>query len=291
MEELKQCPICNHSTFNIYSNVKDHSVSKEEFKIVECTQCNFTFTNPRPESGSIVKYYESDDYISHTDKPKNLTQRIYKIARKFTLKSKINLITKFKKKGNLLDYGCGTGDFLHIAKSKGWSIMGLEINNKAREISQKKNGSDSIVSDIKELKNLKFDIITLWHVLEHVHDLNPLMSELKNKLKQNGKIIVAVPNYRCADQQYYKENWAGWDVPRHLYHFDQDSMKKLISKHKMKLAGIYPMYLDSFYVSLLSEEYKSGKQKYIPALINGFISNIKAIKNKNYSSLIYVIEL
>lgn len=293
-EKLSECPVCNSTNIQNHQVVLDQSISKESFVIMKCKSCNFQFTNPRPTLDEIDKYYHSEEYISHSDKSNSIINIIYKLARKFALRSKRKLINKIakQKKGRLLDYGCGTGYFLQEMKKDGWKIAGVEPNDQARAISNHLN-NQSVVRNLSELKmkNQKFNIITLWHVLEHIHDLNDMIKKLKDILKEKGKIIIAVPNIDSYDQQLFGEHWAAYDVPRHLYHFDQDTMKTLMLKHGLRIKKVYPLKLDSFYISLLSNKYKNGKNKYLNSFITGYKSNSYASKNKNnYSSLIYEIK-
>ncbi|MEQ6121342.1 class I SAM-dependent methyltransferase [Reichenbachiella sp. MALMAid0571] len=211
--------------------------------------------------------------------------------RNFTLAGKLRILNKLSKKKTLLDYGCGTGDFLKYCQSNNWNVTGIEINKNANQIAKEKIG-DTIFNDINDIdKTNKFDIITLWHVLEHIHDLKKVFKKLKNKLTKSGHLIVALPNHECLDQKIYKEYWAAYDVPRHLYHFNRLTFNKLASKMDMKVVKIIPMKFDSYYVSLLSEKYKSGSTSYIKSFINGWKSNRWASKNgNNYSSLIYILK-
>lgn len=291
-EKLSECPVCSASNLKNHKVVKDYSVSQESFNIMVCENCNFQFTNPRPNQEEIGKYYKSEDYISHSDKSNTPINFLYKLARKYALSSKkklINSITK-NKKGRILDYGCGTGYFLKTMKDNGWKTYGIEPNDDARKIASSKSKVEENIEDLK-LKNKKFDVITLWHVLEHIHNLNETMKVLKTILKEKGKIVIAVPNIESYEQSVFEEQWAAYDVPRHLYHFSQDTMNTLILKHGLKIKKIHPMKLDSYYISLLSNKYKFDKNKFIQSIITGYKSNIYAIKNENnYSSLIYIIK-
>ncbi|QCR23991.1 class I SAM-dependent methyltransferase [Pontibacter sp. SGAir0037] len=288
-ERLEQCPICGKEDFKNFIVVTDNAVSKESFVIVECENCTFKFTNPRPDSAGIGKYYESEEYISHSNTKSGIINRAYHVVRSITTKQKVELINRYSPgKGNILDYGCGTGVFLSACKNDGWEIRGVEPNAKAREIASKET-SEIIASEISEIEGEKFDVITLWHVLEHIHTLNETMAELISLLQEDGTLIIAVPNADSHDAQQYKENWAAYDVPRHLYHFTQPTMKRLLKKHKMKLEEVLPMKFDAYYVSMLSEKHKEGKTKMINSVVNGYKSNSYAEKNGNdYSSLIFV---
>jgi 2-polyprenyl-3-methyl-5-hydroxy-6-metoxy-1,4-benzoquinol methylase len=291
-EKLNECPICSASNLKNHLVVKDHSVSQESFNIMICENCNFQFTNPRPSEEEIGKYYQSEEYISHSDKANSPINLIYKMARKYALASKKRLINSIAKdkKGRILDYGCGTGYFLETMKEDGWKTYGLEPNEKAREIAKTKTKVKENLEQLN-LKNKKFDIITLWHVLEHIHNINDTIKVLKTILKEKGKIVIAVPNIDSYENNVFENDWAAYDVPRHLYHFNQDTMNTLMLKHGLKIKKVYPMKLDAYYISLLSNKYKYNKNKFLESFITGYKSNSYAIKNKNnYSSLIYIIK-
>ena len=287
-EKLEECPVCKHSQFTNYLICDDHSVSGESFALVKCDKCSLVFTNPRPEQSSLPDYYQSDQYISHTDKGNSLINFIYKLVRKYTITRKIKLIDKLNRgSGSLLDYGCGTGDFIKAANKKGWHAYGYEPDKDAKNIASARN-PDKILDKI-ENHNGPFDIITAWHVIEHVSELNKTIKNLKKILAPDGHLIIALPNHKSYDAAYYKEFWAGYDVPRHLYHFDQESIKSFASKFKLRLIHTLPMKFDSFYVSMLSEKYR-GNGNLFNAMKTGLKSNKKASKTNDYSSLIYIFQ-
>jgi len=290
LEKVSACPICNHTDFKEHIICTDHMVTKEKFTIVKCDHCNFLFTNPKPDKNHISSYYKSDQYISHTDKSNNLVNSIYKIARHFTIKQKVKLVTSLASHKTILDFGCGTGDLLHAFKKANWKAFGFEPDKQASVIAKKKSGLE-IFNQLDQLDTLSdISMISLWHVLEHVTDLNRTIQKLRSILSVGGKILIAVPNNESFDAEYYQQFWAAYDVPRHLYHFTQQSMEKLMKKHALKIINIHPMKLDSFYVSLLSEKYQSGSSNMIKSFLNGWKSNIYAKKhNNNYSSLIYIV--
>lgn len=271
--------------------VKDHSVSKEIFELHYNSEFDMLETSPLPSPSELSKYYETEDYISHTDTKRNLFEKVYHLVRSYAIKNKISLINSLSDKGTFLDIGCGTGDVLKAAQDNGWKITGIEPNEKARTIANSKTNNS--VFDISELNNLadnSFDVISLWHVLEHLPNLEEHVSLFKRLLKPNGKLIIAVPNHKSYDAAYYKEFWAAYDVPRHLWHFSQNSIKLLFSKFGMTVVKTLPMKFDSFYVSLLSETYKTGQRNFIKAFFIGLRSNMKAKQTSEYSSLIYVLE-
>ena len=230
-------------------------------------------------------YYQSQAYISHSNTQKGIVPFLYRLAQKWSLKNKINLINSLSNhKGTLLDIGAGTGNFCETSKQNSWDVYGVEPSEKARGVAAKKN--IFLYQSIEDFTGQQFDVITLWHVLEHLPDLENTITAIQKLLKPNGVLIVAVPNYNSFDAKHYKGFWAAYDVPRHLWHFSQKSMSKLFSKN-MKLLKTKPMIFDSFYVSLLSEKYKTGNSFAIKALWIGFWSNIRALSTKEYSSLIY----
>ena len=288
-ERLEHCPICGKEEFKNFLVVTDNSVSKESFVIVECENCTFKFTNPRPDIESIGSYYESEDYISHSNTKTGIINRAYHVVRSITTKQKVELINRHAPgKGSILDYGCGTGVFLSACKKDGWNVRGVEPNDKAREQAKESAGT-TIARSLSELADEKFNVITLWHVLEHIHTLNETINQLISHLTEDGVLVIAVPNADSHDAKQYKADWAAYDVPRHLYHFTQPTMKRFLKKHKMQLEEVLPMKFDAYYVSLLSEKHKEGKTKMISSVLNGYKSNSYAEKNGNdYSSLIFV---
>ena len=273
---------------------KDHTVSGEKFELIYNSDLDMYKTHPQPKEEQLPAYYKSEDYISHTDSNKSVLDKMYQVVKNYTLSKKVKLIQSFHTTDlNLLDIGCGTGDLLKLAEKQNWKVSGVEPNEEARALAQNKiTDSNKIVSDLKDLINMsnQFDVITMWHVLEHVPNLDDYIDTIKKLLKPNGVLVVAVPNHKSFDANHYKEFWAAFDVPRHLWHFSQKSIKVIFHKHQMKVTQVLPMCFDSYYVSLLSEKYKFGKSNYSTAFWNGFVSNWKARKSKEYSSLIYVIK-
>ena len=270
-----------------FLSCKDHTVSGEVYKVMINKEYDMLVTTPVPKN--LASYYKSENYISHTDSKKSLLDKVYQIVKNTTLKRKLKLIDSFKTSSkNILDVGSGTGDFLKVCKNNSWSVFGVEPNLDARNIAAKKG--ITLQENLSELKNIQFDVITLWHVLEHVEDLSAYISILNKLLCKDGKLLIAVPNFKSEDANYYKEFWAAFDVPRHLWHFSQTSIFKLFSSENMIVEKITPMKFDAYYVSLLSEKYKSGKMNPIKSFYRGFVSNLKAKRSKEYSSLIYVLK-
>jgi 2-polyprenyl-3-methyl-5-hydroxy-6-metoxy-1,4-benzoquinol methylase len=287
------CPVCGAADFENKWKAKDHTVSGEFFDIAVCHQCTLAFTQDVPDADSIGPYYKSENYISHSNTSKGIVNNIYHAVRKRTLANKRKLIVAATglQQGNLLDVGSGTGAFVNEMKEHNWSVTGLEPDEDARKVA----ASDYKVrleemNRFSQLPAGSFDAITLWHVLEHVHDLHPYVKQLGNLLKENGRLFIAVPNYTSYDAAVYKENWAAFDVPRHLYHFSPESIRTLMQENGLKVIQYKPMWYDSVYISLLSSKYKNGKTNWIGAGWSGLLSNLKALSNtQRCSSVIYVI--
>jgi 2-polyprenyl-3-methyl-5-hydroxy-6-metoxy-1,4-benzoquinol methylase len=293
MYNYTNCPVCKGQNFTPFLSCKDHTVSQDVFNIITCTDCNFKFTNPIPNVSDLGSYYKSEDYISHSDTKKGIVSRLYHLVRAHTLKKKLALVSSYVSRGTIMDYGCGTGMFLNVCQDAGWRSFGMEPDSGARKIAKDmklKVYESREVLDFAH-KEERIDAITLWHVLEHIVDLDDTLKFFKSKLSKDGVLIIAVPNYTSHDAKYYGEFWAAYDVPRHLYHFEEKSLSQLLSSYGFKLETTLPMKFDSFYVSMLSEKYKTGSINFISAFLRGLISNIKAKSSSEYSSVIYVFKL
>ena len=289
----KACPSCNSADIKAVITAQDYTVSQKTFDIWECSNCALRFTQDVPDAASIGPYYKSEDYISHTNTRKGLVNSLYHIVRKQTLSDKRQLLSSATrlKQGKMLDIGAGTGAFVAYMAENGWEVTGLEPDQAAREVAYTQNKVRLLpMSDFYSLAPDSYDAITLWHVLEHVHDLHAYVGQLARLLKKEGRIFIAVPNYTSYDAAVYKGAWAAYDVPRHLYHFSPDAMEDLLTKHGLQLQVSRPMWYDSFYISMLSEKYRNGRNNTVKAFFMGLISNIKAFVDKSKcSSLIYVI--
>ena len=270
-----------------YLKTKDFLVTKEHFHLEYDSEKDMLITQPIPTD--ITKYYDSNNYISHTDESKSLLEKVYQRVKKITLSQKVKLINNYsKEQKTILDIGCGTGEFLSTAKTDNWNTIGVELSTQAREIAIKKNLT--IYKTLESITNQKFNIITLWHVLEHLPNLDKQINLIENLLEENGTLIIAVPNYKSHDAQYYRQYWAAYDTPRHLWHFSKTSITKIFKEHNLSVKKILPMYFDSYYVSLLSEKYKKGYSNYFMAFYRGLVSNIKAKQSGEYSSHIYILQ-
>lgn len=289
------CPVCGSSDIHPLHAVKDHTVSGKEFVIWQCGQCTLRFTQDVPDANTIGPYYKSPEYISHTDESKGLVNNLYKKVRNYTLGQKAALIQKATglSTGHILDVGCGTGAFLNTMQQKGWQVKGVEPDSDARNMARRLYDLEIAPPEALEaFDSAFFDAITLWHVLEHVHELHPYMDRLHSLLKPNGRLFIAVPNYQSLDAEVYRLNWAAYDVPRHLYHFTPKAMKALLAQHRLQLVAQRPMWFDSFYISLLSSKYRNGKSpNWIHAGLTGLRSNLNALLQPHKcSSIIYVIK-
>ncbi len=275
-----------------YLTVKDYSVSGEEFQLLHNKELDMLETFPQPLAERLSEYYKSDDYISHTDTKRNLLELVYHSVRQIALKRKLKLINSFDSESkNLLDIGCGTGDFLVTALKDNWTITGIEPDEKARQIAKSKtNNSVFEIEQLEKLKPHSFDVITLWHVLEHLPNLEMHTALFKSLLKSSGTLVIAVPNFKSYDAHYYKNFWAAYDAPRHLWHFSKITIEELFKKENLNLVKTLPMIFDAYYVSLLSEKYKSGFMNPFKGFWIGLRSNLKARSSKEYSSHIYILK-
>jgi 2-polyprenyl-3-methyl-5-hydroxy-6-metoxy-1,4-benzoquinol methylase len=290
MEILVNCPVCNSVELLSSFQITDYSISKEVFNTSVCNECEFLFTNPRPNQDGISKYYESTEYISHSNTKRGLTNKIYQVVRQYSIKKKIDLVASYNDAGKILDIGCGTGEFLSSCKKRGWITKGIEPNDKARSYSHSEYGLDVInESEIIHIPSGSFETITMWHVLEHVHHLKKRIEEVSLILKNRGIAVVAVPNHESFDASHYGKYWAAYDIPRHLYHFSAANIKQLFNQYNFEWIKSVPMRFDSFYVSILSEKYRSNKFPFINGLNIGLKSNLMAGKNpEKFSSVIYI---
>jgi 2-polyprenyl-3-methyl-5-hydroxy-6-metoxy-1,4-benzoquinol methylase len=285
---IQNCPLCGHHEFDHFMSLKDNMITKEDFNVVSCKSCGFHFTSPIPSIDDIGRYYKSEDYISHSSSKKGFINSIYNRVRNYTLKQKVKLVSDFSTGKNLLDVGSGTGHFLNQAKLDGFSVQGLEPDSDAVDFAKQNFNIDlEPLSTLYHIEANSKDVITMWHVLEHVYDLQKDFTQLVNVLKPNACLVIAVPNMESYDANYYKEMWAAYDVPRHLYHFRKNDINFLAEKHNCKLIAVKPMKFDSFYVSMLSEKYKGGN--IVKAFFVGLKSNMRASKNGGYSSQIYIL--
>jgi len=286
------CPVCQSAEIDPALQAVDHTVSHESFAIWQCRQCTLRFTQDVPDAASIGAYYRSENYISHSNTSKGIVNQLYHQVRKKTLSDKYRLIvsTIRKKQGKLLDIGAGTGAFVGFMQQEGWEVTGLEPDETARERARTDHRVQLMDADrLFSLPSDNFDAVTLWHVMEHVHELHSYVEQLKSLVRRDGRIFIAVPNYTSFDAGIYREAWAAYDVPRHLYHFSPKAMETLFDQHGLQLQYSHPMWYDAVYISILSENYRRNGSM-IRGIFNGFFSNTRAFVDKSRcSSLIYVV--
>ena len=285
---MKTCPWCGTPTENKYIELKDHFLSKEVFSILECPQCGLLFTYPRPAPDVIGKYYQSEDYYSHQENNKGFIPRLYEFVKSFNIKHKANLAISGVPQGSLLDIGCGVGDFLVHIKQQGWEVQGIEPSADAKQIAQSRLVFlPKDPSEYAQFEDASFDVITLWHVLEHIDDLHFQTSEICRLLKPGGRLIIALPNFQSFDCQYYKDKWAAWDVPRHLNHFSQQTIQSIITSTGFQIIDTQKLIWDAYYISFMSERFLGHSLPLVRGAWTGLRSNLKASKNGMYSSLVY----
>jgi len=293
-ETLGSCPLCGSNNIHKgYKKIKDHAVSQDDFTLDRCQDCDLIFTNPRPSQKEIHPYYAFDEYYSHSDGGNDLISKIYQTVKDRNISTKLKRLKKLiGRQGKWLDYGCGTAELINQGKINGWTVFGVEPNEQAFSLSKLKL-PNQIFQSIHSCDENSFDIITLYHVLEHIHDLKETVNLLLNRLKVGGYIIIAVPNPLSPDSEKYGAFWAGWDLPRHLYHFTDHTMQLFAQIYNLNLIETEPLIFDSYYVSLLSEKYKNPNSsnivKYSSAFVSGIQSNTMARINSNrqHSSNIY----
>lgn len=286
-----KCPWCGSDKAQINLWLKDEFLSKEDFHICECLNCGLLYTMPRPSKDKIGEYYKSEEYYSHQENKKGFIPKVYEAVKKINLKHKYKLASNGLKVGKVLDIGCGVGDFLHTAEMHGWECTGVEPSEDAKVIAQKRmNGKIISSEDLENIPEGYFDLITMWHVLEHVDDLRWQVEQLRRLVKPKGRVVIALPNYKSYDGQYYKELWAAYDVPRHLNHFNKTTLTKIFKANGMELVKIDKLRWDAYYISYMSEQYKLHSLPLARGVYRGWISNCKAKRSGEWSSLVYIFE-
>lgn len=284
-----KCPWCGSNKAQINLWLKDEFLTKKDFHICECLNCGLLYTMPRPSKEKIGAYYKSDEYYSHQENKKGFVPRLYEAIKKINLKHKFRLASRDLPVGKLLDIGCGVGDFLHVAENKGWQCTGVEPSEEAREIARQRIKGDLLYSeDLEQLPDQSFDLITMWHVLEHVDDLKWQVAQLQRLIKPEGRIVIAVPNYRSYDGRFYNAYWAAYDVPRHLNHFNKTVITKIFKTSGLSLVCMDKLVWDAYYISFMSEQYKHHFMPLVRGVFRGLVSNAKARRSGEWSSLVYV---
>lgn len=288
------CPICGDTQLKPAMTCTDHFATGETFVTVQCQNCTFVFTQDFPSENNIGAYYNVPSYISHSDTHKGLINTLYHWARKSALKSKSKIVIREAsvKKGTLLDIGCGTGYFLDKMKKLKWVVTGIEKSDETRRYAKERFGLDCQNSEyLFDIKPQTKDVITMWHVLEHIESLDEVMVQLHSILKDSGVAIIALPNKDSYDAKSYKEHWAAYDVPRHLWHFSPNTFSLLANKHQFEIKEMKPMYFDTFYISMLSEKNKNTFCASLIGLLKGALFFLRSLRHtQKCSSIIYILK-
>lgn len=291
LEEVAQCPVCHGTKFQNTITCADHTTTGELFHVKHCEDCTLGITSPRPPEAEAARYYQSEAYISHSGKSKGLFDSIYLLIRSLTVRWKYRLIQPYLGSQGLLDVGCGTGSFLQIVHQNGHPVQGVEPSEIARESIPK---TIPVTSSLDQLQGKTFDVITLWHVIEHIYQLEGTLQKLKSLMAPGAALFLAVPNHESADAKKYRQAWAAYDVPRHIWHFNRKSMATFLQREGLRITAVIPMKLDAYYVSLLSERYRRsgspGIKGLTQAIYSALRSNRSAKRDGNYSSLIFVVQ-
>jgi ubiquinone/menaquinone biosynthesis C-methylase UbiE len=294
MENLTSCLVCGHHELTQELTCKDFVATGESFDLYRCNHCSFLFTNPRPGMNEIGPYYQSDRYVSHAGDKQNFSfmYKVYDVVRDYSIHQKLKLIKSYHPSGTMMDLGCGLGYFLDgVVKDNTFKVSGVDISNEAIEYVRNKFGyTVHHETGLDQMPAHSFDVITQWHVLEHVHLLNERMQQLKRLLTPGGTMFIAVPNSNSWDAKHYGEFWDGYDVPRHLYHFNQKSFNLLMEKHGFKVVATKPMIFDAPYISMRSEVHKGKNLAFVRGALSGAVSTINALGKKDYSSLLFVVK-
>ena len=286
-----KCPWCGSEKAQINLWLRDEFLTKEDFHICECLNCGLLYTMPRPDKDKIGAYYKSEAYYSHQENKKGFIPKVYERVKSINLKHKYRLATNGLQPGKLLDIGCGVGDFLHTAEMHGWECIGVEPSDDAKSIAQKRIKGKIITSmELEGFPDGSFDVITMWHVLEHVDDIKWQVAQLQRLVNPSGRVIIALPNYKSYDGQYYKEQWAAYDVPRHLNHFNRNTLSKIFKTSGLELIKMDKLKWDAYYISYLSEQYRHHSLPLVRGLYRGLISNCQAKRSGEWSSLVYVFD-
>lgn len=288
---LTECPLCGSGKADLHLKLKDYFLTKENFEILRCKRCGLLYTWPHPTGDSVGKYYKSDDYLSHNENRKGLIPFFYNIVKQLNMAGKLRMATNRTQGRRLLDFGCGTGDFLRFAQQRDYLVTGADIFPEVCNLASKKLGKQVVnPDDVFNLPDSSFDIITMWHVLEHICNLKLLAGQMERLLAVGGRLVVALPNYQSYDARYYKDKWAAYDVPRHLNHFNLQSLKAVFAATSLQFVDVMPLKWDAYYISILSEGYAGHRNAFVKGILNGFKSNCSARKSGQYSSCVYIFE-
>ena len=290
---INRCPVCGHSSFKHFLNVPDWLVSKEVFELQQCEQCQFVFTANAPLEKDAGPYYNSEEYVEHSDTSSGLIYSVYHVARRAMLHYKYIKIKRLHAGKKLLDVGSGSGYFLNFMKKKGYNVTGVEISKKAVALCKKNFGikAHSPSEFLEEKLDTDYDIISLWHVFEHVYSYDAYFELFSKSLNNNGYLILALPNCDSQDARMNKSYWGAYDTPRHIWHFTSKTIELFAMGRGFKMIKKHRMPLDPFFNVMVSDSYKD-KFTFLPlTLLKGLYSYIISLLNiEKSSSIIYIFQ-
>ena len=265
--------------------IKDYFYSQEVFEVLPSKHEGILETFPKLSEEKLSEYYYHEKYISHQTQSKSLFDKAYQFAKRFMTKRKQKMVLKFHSSGRILDIGTGTGDFLKSFDPKRWEKYAIEPNEDLHQ--RLKENNISLLDGVDKIKNHKFDVITLWHALEHIPNLEETLQSIRESLTPNGILVIAVPNYKSFDAKFYKSFWAAWDVPRHVWHFSKQGLISLCQTFDLKFYNTISLPLDAFYISIVSEKYRKSNN-IVRGFMVGLYSNVSGMFKNEYSSFVYV---
>jgi 2-polyprenyl-3-methyl-5-hydroxy-6-metoxy-1,4-benzoquinol methylase len=286
------CPICESKHIEFHQKIKDFTVSEETYDLYKCSDCGFIFTQDAPDAAHIGPYYKSDDYVSHSNTNKGLFFKVYHKVREIMLARKHKEIvanSSIKAGAKILDIGAGRGYFLNHMQEHKYVCTGIEQDPDVRQAAIDQFNLNVLPpEELYKLEDKQFDVITLWHVLEHIHDYRGYLDKIKKLLKPDGLLVVALPNPSCSDQYIYKDYWSGWDVPIHLWHFTPQNAKDLMAQYQFKMIDKRKLPFDPFYLSILASKERKDSFPTITGFVNGFKAYLMSLNNiDNSTSLTY----
>ena len=291
-QDFTPCPLCGASGQMPYADCIDFTVSKESFILLRCPQCGVVFTSNPPKESETIRYDTLDLKLKLGDSPRGLTDKLYYYVRHRMLRKKASIVESqsYRTGGTLLNYGAKTGYFSHYMERRGWKVTSIEKYHEERQFSLETFHHRMYdVSEMDRLTPETFDVITLWHVFEHCYNPNGLLNRFYRLLRPGGILLIACPNICSTDAMHYGANWAAYNVPRHLWHFNPTSLSNLLNKHGFTLMHRQKLSYDCFYISVLSEKNKNSKMPFLRGMWFGmrcwFISLARLDKS---SSLVYV---
>lgn len=291
--EIKACIVCGSTDHQTELLVTDWLVTQEKFNVKRCNKCLFRFTANPPSAEAAGKYYETEEYVEHSDNNDGFINKLYHFGRKWMMKYKLSLIQNLQTGNRLLDVGSGAGYFLNFMQQSGYAVEGVEISEKAVKGCKDKYNIDAYHPSrlIGNKIEINVDIITLWHVFEHVYEYDEYFNSFSKLLSKDGRLIIAMPNYKCLEEKIYRTHWNGYDTPRHLWHFTPETFKKFAADRGFEIVKMKSLPLDPFYNSMISASYKKSFTLLPITLLNGILSSIlSSISLKHSSSIVYILK-